>query len=289
MCLIMTPEQIDLVRKSFDALWPFRRKLAAQFYGRFFELAPDARRLFTSDMDKQQLKLMDAIAAIVGALDQREMFQSIISHTGRKHAEFGVREADFVAFGDALLWGLQQQLGPGFSPELKQAWTVLYGLTRFRDHRLGLRTPPVPRAPAALHLRHWPTESATHFFMWLFLAAPARFFDLESKSQAVLASFSHFVMKLLRAAPASFLSVASDLQVAKAGPDARHTARISASLFMVSSLATVVMLSARARVGRQAVLCCRLSGTLPPLSASLVITCLCSQMFISAEPSSAPL
>jgi hypothetical protein len=37
----MTPEQIDLVGKSFDALWPFRRKLAEQFYGRFFELAPD--------------------------------------------------------------------------------------------------------------------------------------------------------------------------------------------------------------------------------------------------------
>ena len=45
----MTPEQIDLVRKSFDALWPFRQKLAAQFYGRFFELVPDARRLFTND------------------------------------------------------------------------------------------------------------------------------------------------------------------------------------------------------------------------------------------------
>ena len=122
----MTPEQIDLVRKSFDALWPFRQKLAAQFYGRFFELAPEARRLFTNDLDKQQLKLMDAIAAIVGALDQREMFQSIVSHTGRKHAEFGVREQDFIAFGDALLWGLQQQLGPAFTPELRQAWIVLY-------------------------------------------------------------------------------------------------------------------------------------------------------------------
>ena len=32
----------------------------------------------------------------------------------------------------------------------------------------------------------------------------------------------------------------------------------------------------------------RLSGTLPPLSASFVITCLCSQTFISAEPSRAP-
>jgi hemoglobin-like flavoprotein len=105
----MTPEQIDLVRKSFDALWPFRRKLAEQFYGRFFELAPDTRHLFPNDMERQQLKLMDTIAAIVGTLDQ---FQSIISHTGRKHANLGVQTSHFIAFGEALIWGLQQQFGP---------------------------------------------------------------------------------------------------------------------------------------------------------------------------------
>src|SRR5262249_10974686 len=32
----------------------------------------------------------------------------------------------------------------------------------------------------------------------------------------------------------------------------------------------------------------RLSGTLPPLSASFVMTCFCSQTFIAAEPSRAP-
>ena len=122
----MTPEQIELVRKSFDALWPFRRKLAEQFYGRFFELAPDTRRLFPNDMEKQQLKLMDTLAAIVGTLDQREIFQSIISHTGRKHAEFGVQRSHFVAFGDALIWGLQRQFGSEFTPEMQQAWIVLY-------------------------------------------------------------------------------------------------------------------------------------------------------------------
>jgi hypothetical protein len=45
-----------LIRKSFDALWPVRRRLADAFYSRFFELAPDARPLF--DMERQQLKLM---------------------------------------------------------------------------------------------------------------------------------------------------------------------------------------------------------------------------------------
>ena len=107
----MTPEQIDLVRKSFDALWPFRRKLAEQFYGRFFELAPDTRRLFPKDMERQQLKLMDTVAAIVGTLDERELFQSIISHTGRKHADFGVQRSHFTAFGEALIWGLRVDAG----------------------------------------------------------------------------------------------------------------------------------------------------------------------------------
>jgi hemoglobin-like flavoprotein len=122
----MTPEQVDLVRHSFDAMWPIRRKLAHTFYTRFFELAPDAKRLFSSDMERQHLKLMDTIAAIVGALDKRELFQSIISHTGRQHAQFGTRAAHFVAFGDALIWGLENQFGAAFTPQLKEAWMKLY-------------------------------------------------------------------------------------------------------------------------------------------------------------------
>ena len=121
----MTPEQVDLVRKSFDALWPVHRKLADQFYSRFFELAPDARALFPQDIARQQLKLMDMIAAIVGALDKREIFQSIISYSGHQHAQFGVKRGHFVAFGEALIWSLEKQFGAAFTPELKEAWVTL--------------------------------------------------------------------------------------------------------------------------------------------------------------------
>jgi hemoglobin-like flavoprotein len=144
----MTAEQIDLVRRSFDALWPFRRKLAEQFYSRFFELAPDTRRLFPNDMERQQLKLMDTIAAIVGTLDQREIFQSIVSHTGRKHADFGVQASHFVAFGEALIWGLQQQLGPAFTPEMQRAWIVLYDTIQAEMMRaVSGRSPPTQEPP----------------------------------------------------------------------------------------------------------------------------------------------
>ena len=123
----MTLEQIDLVQKSFDAMWPVRRKLAGLFYSRFFELAPDARQLFPDDMERQQLKLMDMIAAIVGALDQRELFRSLISDTGRQHARLGVQPSHYAAFREALLGSLAEQFGGAFTPELRQAWLTLYG------------------------------------------------------------------------------------------------------------------------------------------------------------------
>ena len=81
-------------------------------------------------MERQHLKLMDMIATFVGALDERELFQSIISHTGRQHARFGVSRSHFVAFGDAFIWSLEQQFGPAFTPELREAWIALYKAVR---------------------------------------------------------------------------------------------------------------------------------------------------------------
>jgi hemoglobin-like flavoprotein len=37
-----------------------------------------------------------------------------------------VQPAHFIAFGDALLWSLERQFGPAFTPELKEAWIELY-------------------------------------------------------------------------------------------------------------------------------------------------------------------
>jgi hemoglobin-like flavoprotein len=67
-------------------------------------------------MKRQQLKLMDMVAAIVGALDQRELFQSLITYTGHQHAQFG-ESSHYSAFGEALIWSLGEQFGAAFTPE----------------------------------------------------------------------------------------------------------------------------------------------------------------------------
>jgi hemoglobin-like flavoprotein len=121
---LLTTTQIDLVRGSFDSI--HRREFAEMFYRRFFELAPQSRALFPSDLEGQYLLLMNMIAALVGALDKRELFQSMTSYAGVQHARFGAKPADFSAFGKALLWCLEQKFGSAFTPELQAGWATLY-------------------------------------------------------------------------------------------------------------------------------------------------------------------
>jgi hemoglobin-like flavoprotein len=125
---LLTTTQIDLVRRSFDSIR--RREFAALFYRRFFELAPEAQTLFPSDLERQYLALMDMLAAVVGTLDKRELFQSMTTYAGRRHASFGAKPAHFIAFGDALIWCLEQRFGESFTPELRQAWITLYEAVR---------------------------------------------------------------------------------------------------------------------------------------------------------------
>jgi hemoglobin-like flavoprotein len=137
----MTTEQAELIRKSFDAMGLARRRIADLCYHRLFELAPEARSLFPDDMERQQLKLMDMIAALVAALDQRELFQSLITQSGRQHAGFGVQPSQYAAFGEALLWSLEQEFGTSFTPELKEAWRALYATVQEKMLQAG--TPKV--------------------------------------------------------------------------------------------------------------------------------------------------
>jgi len=131
----MTPEQIDIIRKSFDAMWSMRGDIADLCYSRLFELAPDARDLFPSDMERQRVKLMDMIAALVGPLDQPALFHSIVTHSGRQHARFGVRPSHYDAMGEALMWSLERKFGASFTPELRASWRALYATVQVEMRR----------------------------------------------------------------------------------------------------------------------------------------------------------
>jgi hemoglobin-like flavoprotein len=87
-----------------------------------------ARALFRGDMMEQGAKLMAAIGIVVASLDRLEPMLDHIRSLGRRHAGYGVQDAHYVSVGEALLWTLEQGLGAGFTPEVREAWASAYGV-----------------------------------------------------------------------------------------------------------------------------------------------------------------
>ena len=124
----MTPEQKTLVQQTFAQVVPIAEQAAALFYGRLFQLDPSLRPLFKSDLGAQGKKLMQMIGYCVGKLDSLDELVPAVKDLGRKHAGYGVEAAAYQTVGAALLWTLEQGLGAAFTPEVKSAWTEVYGI-----------------------------------------------------------------------------------------------------------------------------------------------------------------
>jgi hemoglobin-like flavoprotein len=123
----MTPEQKRLVRENFALIEPIADLTAALFYQRLFELDPSLRPLFRGDMAEQGRKLMQTLAVVVRGLDRLEAVLPSVEALGRRHAGDGVRDEHYATVATALLWTLEQGLGPAcFTPAAHAAWTAAY-------------------------------------------------------------------------------------------------------------------------------------------------------------------
>lgn len=123
----MTPEQVQLVQDSFAKVAAIRDQAAALFYRRLFELDPGLRPLFKGAMTAQGARLMTALGGVVGSLDQLERILPALCALGHRHGAYGVRPEHYATVGEALIWTLQQALGPAFTREMRRAWIDAYG------------------------------------------------------------------------------------------------------------------------------------------------------------------
>ena len=122
----MTPEQIELVQKSFAKV---PQPAAAQiFYARLFQLSPALRSLFRTDMNTQGERLMAIIAVAVNGLNDLETILPAVQDLGVRHVGYGVEREHYDVVGAALLWTLEKGLGDDFTEDVRRAWAAAYGL-----------------------------------------------------------------------------------------------------------------------------------------------------------------
>jgi len=124
----MTPTDKLIVKQTFSMVVPIADEAAALFYRRLFELDPGLKALFKVDMREQGRKLMQMIGLAVSKLDALDELVPVVEALGKRHAGYGVKEADYATVGSALLWTLQQGLGAAFTPDGRSAWATVYGV-----------------------------------------------------------------------------------------------------------------------------------------------------------------
>jgi hemoglobin-like flavoprotein len=122
----VTPQQVELVKKTWVMVVPISDKAAELFYGRLFELEPEYKSMFKGDMMDQGKKLMKTINIAVESLDDVEPLIPTLKQMGADHAGYGVKERDYNVVGAALLWTLEKGLGDAFTDEVKNAWGAVY-------------------------------------------------------------------------------------------------------------------------------------------------------------------
>jgi len=124
----MTPEQISLIKSSWERVTPIADKAAELFYGKLFELDPALKPLFKGDMVEQGAKLMKMVGTAVNGLDRLEEIVPAVQALGVRHIAYGVKNEHYDTVGAALLWTLEAGLGEFFTDDVKEAWATVYGV-----------------------------------------------------------------------------------------------------------------------------------------------------------------
>jgi len=125
---MVTEVQRKLVQSTFAAILPIADDAAMLFYQRLFEIAPELRSMFRSDMTEQRKKLMQMLTAAVKGLDRLDQLVPVVEDLGRRHAGYGVEDKHYDTVGAALLWTLEMGLGAAFTADVKDAWATVYGV-----------------------------------------------------------------------------------------------------------------------------------------------------------------
>ena len=125
---MLTDDDIYLVQSSFGQIESISESAASLFYSRLFELNPNLKRLFHSDLKEQGTKLMNALSFIVLGLTDLNKIIPAAESLAIRHNGYGVKQEHYTTVGESLLWTLETGLGDNFSNKHRDAWLKAYSV-----------------------------------------------------------------------------------------------------------------------------------------------------------------
>ncbi len=127
----MDAKTISLVQDSWAKVVPIADDAMVIFYDKLMERNPTLKAIFPQDEEKmagQRNKLRDMLVVAVRGLNDLDTLVPALQGLGRRHVDYGVTSSHYDDVGAALLGTLDAGLGEAFTPEVKAAWTEVYGV-----------------------------------------------------------------------------------------------------------------------------------------------------------------
>ncbi len=120
---------VSLLQASFLKLEPQANEFASTFYRILFNKYPRIQPLFAkTDMAQQKNKLIESLKLVMVNVHNTEALTFILKNLGERHVQYGAVLNDYPLIGDALLQALEKHLGKDWNDEVKQTWTMAYGM-----------------------------------------------------------------------------------------------------------------------------------------------------------------
>ena len=125
----LSDKTIDTVQKT----WAVAVKIEGvtdTFYDRLFTIRPDYKTtLFGRTSVKAQAKMLASmIDTAVQNLRNPDVLIPALQQLGMRHCGYGCRPEHYGPVGEALLWTLAFYFKDAFTPDVKAAWTEVYGV-----------------------------------------------------------------------------------------------------------------------------------------------------------------
>jgi hemoglobin-like flavoprotein len=124
----MTPNQISVVQASWQKVDEKNHEVAEMFYQRLFELAPELRQFYQSDLQEYGTCLMRNLGTAVASLARLDNVLPMLQDFGQQRFERGIKDGYETAVRNAMLWALEQRLAEAFTQDVRTAWNETYSL-----------------------------------------------------------------------------------------------------------------------------------------------------------------
>ena len=133
------PNHVEEVEKSWAKVAALGvENVGVLLFKNIFAVAPEALELFSFKNEPDlynspKLKahganVVSTVGKAVAGLRELEALVPVLAALGERHVGYGILEPHYDVVGKALVMTLEQGLGDAFTPEVKEAWTLVYGV-----------------------------------------------------------------------------------------------------------------------------------------------------------------